>query len=84
MRTEALPLLGGNLGLDVAIFAAEHARPRGLAQAGAHEQVARRRRRPARCTARNTTPKDGFFLVQVSSRRGWGAYRLRWNLIAGQ
>ena len=30
--------------------------------------------------ARNATGKDGYFLVQASSRRGWGAYRLRWNV----
>ena len=29
---------------------------------------------------RNTTGIDGTYLVQASSRRGWGGYRLRWNV----
>jgi hypothetical protein len=33
---------------------------------------------------RNPTSKNGFFYVQVSVRRGWGAYRLRWNTSVGQ
>jgi len=33
---------------------------------------------------RNSTPEEGFYYVQVSARRGWGAYRLHWNITPGQ
>ena len=81
VRTEPLPL-GGNLGIDLAVyspFARDLAATstRSLASVRATSSVSSLR-------VRNTTPTDGFFLVQVTSRRGWGAYRLRWNLIPGQ
>ena len=74
VRTEALPL-GGNLGLDVGIFppGATH-----LASSlkGALDERAIGLGERARC-ARNSTRRTAS-LVQASSRRGWGAYRLRW------
>ena len=33
---------------------------------------------------RNTSPRDGYYLVQATVRRGWGAYRLRWNVTPSQ
>ena len=33
---------------------------------------------------RNSTSTDDFYLVQVSARRGWGAYRLSWTVSPGQ
>ena len=80
MRTEGLPL-GGNLGLDVAVFSPA-ARSREPAK-----RVPLTSTRAASASSslriRNVTPRDGFFLVQVTSRRGWGAYRLRWSVGAG-
>ena len=81
VRTEGLPL-GGNLGLDVAHLLARHARSR-----EPRDARARRARAlglaTARCASATTTAKDGFFFVQVTSRRGWGAYRLRWSVDPG-
>ena len=31
-------------------------------------------------SVRNSTATDDFYLVQVSARRGWGAYRLHWSV----
>ncbi len=33
---------------------------------------------------RNTSLRDGYYLVQATVRRGWGAYRLRWNVTPSQ
>jgi hypothetical protein len=33
---------------------------------------------------RNSTPVGDSYLIQVSARRGWGAYRLRWTTTPGQ
>jgi stage II sporulation protein D len=75
VRTEALPL-PGNLGLDVAIF------PPGSTNIAASNKGALDSTRSASAVSllhvRNTTGKDGLFLFQASSRRGWGAYRLTW------
>ena len=74
VRTEPLPL-GGNLGLDVAIFP-----PVSTNLAGPEERA----REPPPdvlehlAKIRNSTAKDDFYYVQVSARRGWGAYRLHW------
>jgi stage II sporulation protein D len=77
LRTESLPL-GGNLGLDVAIFP-----PRATNLAGS-PKLALKSTRPAGANTtlriRNGTPFDDFYLVQVSARRGWGAYRLHWAI----
>jgi hypothetical protein len=77
VRTEALPL-PGNLGLDMAIF------PPGATNIASSNKGALDSTRSASAVsllhARNTTGKDGFFFVQASSRRGWGAYRLRWSV----
>ena len=81
VRTEGLPL-GGNLGLDVAIYA-----PGSINLASpATRPLASRRSASANSTLRirTTVAKDGFFLVQASVRRGWGAYRLRWNTSVGR
>ena len=78
-RTEALPL-GGNLGLDIAIY------PPGAKNIASSFRGSLDHTRSASAVsllhARNTTGKDGYFLVQASSRRGWGAYRLRWSVTA--
>ena len=43
--------------------------------------------RPAGASAelviRNVSPYDGAYLVQVTVRRGWGAYKLRWSVNPG-
>ena len=75
VRTDGLPI-GGNLGLDVAIF------PPGSTNLAASPKLALKSDRPVGSTTtlrvRNATPVDDFYLVQVSARRGWGAYRLHW------
>jgi hypothetical protein len=75
VRTEALPL-PGNLGLDLGIF------PPGAKHIASSLKGALDSTRSASAVsllhARNTTRRNGYFLVQASSRRGWGAYRLRW------
>jgi subtilisin family serine protease len=79
--TDGLPL-GGNLGLDVAIY-----RPGSINLASPSTGAIRSIRSTSAISAlriRNATSKDGFFYVQVSVRRGWGAYRLRWNTSVGQ
>jgi hypothetical protein len=81
VRTEGLPL-GGNLGLDVAIY-----RPGSInLSSPATRSLASKRSTSADSVLRirNTTAKDGFFYVQASVRRGWGAYRLRWNTSVSQ
>ena len=79
VRTEALPF-PGNLGLDMAIF------PPGSTNIADSNRGALDSTRSASAVSllhvRNTTGKDGYFLVQASSRRGWGAYRLRWSVTA--
>ncbi len=81
VRTEALPL-GGNLGIDVGIFSPT---ARDLASSATRALASRRvSASDSSLRARNATARDGFFFVQVTSRRGWGAYRLRWSLIPGQ
>jgi SpoIID/LytB domain protein len=80
VRTEGLPALGGNLGLDVALFAP------GTQNLALARTALRSTRAPNSASAlqvRNTTPQDGFYYVQVTARRGWGAYRLRWNVSTG-
>ena len=82
LRVSTSPLpLGGNLGLDVAIF------PPGATNL-AGSKLALASRRPVLSSTslkiRNSTPEDGFYYVQVSARRGWGAYRLHWNVTPGQ
>jgi hypothetical protein len=82
LRIATGPLaLGGNLGLDVAIFPPDTTNL-------ASSKLALATRRPAFSSAalkiRNVTTTDGFYYVQVSARRGWGAYRLRWNVTPGQ
>jgi stage II sporulation protein D len=82
LRVSTSPLpLGGNLGLDVAIF------PPGATNL-AGSKLALASRRPALSSTslriRNSTPEDGFYYVQVSARRGWGAYRLHWSVTPGQ
>jgi stage II sporulation protein D len=78
VRTEGLPALGGNLGLDVAIFAP------GTKDLANPLRRPLRRARPAGSNSslqlNNFTPNDGFYLVQVTARKGWGAYRLRWSV----
>jgi stage II sporulation protein D len=79
VRTEMLPL-GGNLGLDIGVFS-----PTARDLAGTATRALASVRAPNSSSSlriRNSTPKDGFFFVQVTARRGWGAYRLRWNLIS--
>jgi stage II sporulation protein D len=77
VRTDALSL-PGNLGLDMAIF------PPGATNIASSSRGALDSTRSASAVsllhARNTTGRGGFFLVQASSRRGWGAYRLRWSV----
>jgi stage II sporulation protein D len=81
VRTEGLPLLGGNLGLDVGIFSPT---ARDLASTSTRALTSKRASASeSSLRVRNSTPKDGFFFVQVTSRRGWGAYRLRWSLLPG-
>jgi stage II sporulation protein D len=78
VRTEPLPQLGGNLGLDVAIYA-----PGSTNLARTSTDTLTSTRSPTSASLlriRNTTSVDGFYLVQASSRRGWGGYRLRWNV----
>lgn len=81
LRTGALPL-GGNLGLDVEIF------PPGATNLAASPARRLARVRPLNADSslriRNSTPADGFYLVQVSARRSWGAYRLSWAVSPGQ
>jgi hypothetical protein len=82
LRVSTGPLpLGGNLGLDVAIF------PAGTTNLAASTR-ALASRRPASTSAslrvRNSTLVDDYYYVQVSARRGWGAYRLHWNITPGQ
>jgi subtilisin family serine protease len=81
VRTEGLPALGGNLGLDVAVFA-----PGSVDLANPKPRWLRRKRPTGSNTelvVHNSTPDDGSYLVQVTARRGWGAYRLRWSVTAG-
>jgi stage II sporulation protein D len=78
IRTESLPLLGGNLGLDMAIYA-----PDSTNLASPNTDVLTSTRSPSSVSVlhiRNTTGFDGTYLVQASARRGWGGYRLRWNV----
>ena len=70
------PARAATSALDVAHLPARHDEHRELAQGRARST--RSASAAARCSARNSTRQDGYFLVQVSSRRGWGAYRLRW------
>ena len=82
VSTEPIVALGGNLGLDVAIFgpgstnlASTHTRPLvSLRPTGSSSSL----------KIRNSTPTDDSYLVQVSARRGWGAYQLRWTVSPGQ
>jgi hypothetical protein len=80
VTTGPLPL-GGNLGLDVAIFP-----PNTTDLAGSKRMLAIRR--PALATSSmkivNSTATTGFYYVQVSARRGWGAYRLHWTITPSQ
>jgi stage II sporulation protein D len=81
VRTEPLPL-GGNLGLDVAIFP-----PNTRNLAGSTKLALASKRVPNSASSlriRNSTATDDYYLVQVTSRRGWGAYRLRWDITPGQ
>jgi hypothetical protein len=75
VHTDGLPF-GGNLRLDVAIF------PPGSTNLAGSPKLALKSARPLGPTTtlrvRNATPVDDFYLVQVSARRGWGAYRLHW------
>ena len=81
VRTDGLPALGGNLGLDLAIYA-----PGSV-------DLANPRLRPLRSSRptgssgslliRNSSPYDGSYLIQVTVRRGWGAYKLRWSVGPG-
>jgi stage II sporulation protein D len=82
LRVGTAPLpLGGNLGLDVAIFP-----PGATNLAGSASWLAMRRPNftSSSLRIRNSTPADGFYYIQVSARRGWGGYRLRWNITPGQ
>jgi hypothetical protein len=80
VRTSPMPL-GGNLGLDVAIF------PPGTTNL-AGSKLALALRRPALSSTslriRNSTLSGGWYYVQVSARRGWGAYHLSWSITPGQ
>jgi len=79
LRTESLPL-GGNLGLDVEVFP-----PNSTNLAGSSKRALKRIRPTGAngsLSIRNSTAVDDWYLVQVSARRGWGAYRLHW--IVGQ
>ena len=80
LRTESLPL-GGNLGVDVEVF------PPNSTNLDSSPKKALKRIRPTGAngslSVSNTTVTDDWYLVQVSARRGWGAYRLRWS-VAGQ
>jgi subtilisin family serine protease len=82
VRTEPITTLPGNLGLDVAIFP-----PNSTNLAGTPKR-ALVSLRPSGSTSslklRNSTSTDDFYLVQVSARRGWGAYRLSWTVSPGQ
>ena len=81
VRTEGLPAFGGNLGLDVAIF------PPGTQKLAASPdalRVARPANTASALQIRNSTPLAGFYYVQVTARRGWGAYRLRWSVSTGR
>jgi membrane-anchored mycosin MYCP len=78
IRTEPLPALGGNLGLDVGIYSPGAT---DLANSATIPLVIKRS--PASGSylrIRNTTGRDGFYLVQASARRGWGGYRLHWDV----
>jgi stage II sporulation protein D len=82
VRTEGLPALGGNLGVDVGIYA-----PSTRDLAGSRTKSLALVRAPnsaSSLTIRNSTSRSGSYLIQVSCRRGWGAYRLRWSVGAGQ
>jgi subtilisin family serine protease len=82
VRTEGLPLLGGNLGIDVGIFSPT---ARNLASTATRALASKRSTASdSSLRVRNPTAKDGYFFVQVTARRGWGAYRLRWNLLPVQ
>ena len=82
VRTESLPQLGGNLGLDVGLYSPT---ARDLAASTTRALTsARAPNSDSSLRIRNSTPKDGYFFVQATARRGWGAYRLRWNLTSGQ
>jgi hypothetical protein len=81
VRTEPLPV-GGNLGLDVAIFP-----PNTRNLAGSPKLALASTRSPNSASSlrvRNSTAADDYYLVQVSARRGWGAYTLRWSITTGQ
>ncbi len=80
VRTEGLTALGGNLGLDVAIFAPG---TQNLAGSRSALRTVRSLNSGSSLQIRNSTPADGFYYVQVTARRGWGAYRLRWNVSTG-
>jgi subtilisin family serine protease len=76
VTTGSLPL-GGNLGLDVAVF------PPGATDLASSKRMLAVKRPPFTATSlriRNSTPTDGFYYIQVSARRGWGAYRLHWSI----
>jgi subtilisin family serine protease len=80
IRTEPLPAQGGNLGLDVGIYS-----PGSTDLASSATVPLLIKRSPASASylhIRNATGRDGFYLVQTSARRGWGAYRLRWDVQA--
>ncbi|HET6175027.1 MAG TPA: SpoIID/LytB domain-containing protein [Gaiellales bacterium] len=81
VRTDPLPQLSGNLGLDVAVFAPDTTNLAGPATRSL-VQVRPTGSASGTLRIRNSTPTDGFYLVQVSARRGWGAYRLRWTISA--
>ena len=77
LRTESLPL-GGNLGLDVEVF------PPNSTNLDSSPKRALKRIRPTGAngslSVRNSTVTDDWYLVQVSARRGWGAYRMHWSV----
>ena len=77
LRTESLPL-GGNLGLDVEVF------PPNSTNLDSPPKSALKRIRPTGAngslSVHNTTVTDDWYVVQVSARRGWGAYRLHWSV----
>jgi hypothetical protein len=81
VRTDGLPALVGNLGLDLAVYAP------GSIDLANPKTIPVKATRPTGASGelviRNVSPYDGTYLVQVTVRRGWGAYRLRWSVTPG-
>ncbi len=81
VRTDGLPALGGNLGLDLAVYAP------GSIDLASPKTIPVKATRPTGASGelviRNVSPYDGAYLVQVTVRRGWGAYKLRWSVTPG-